>query len=65
MWPSLAASLLLSKKEIMELKENHQELSHQELAHQMLMIWVSREEATYSQLCNKLKVIPLLQYSKL
>ena len=61
-WPTLAVSLALSEGEIKGLK-GKVELSHQELALQMLRIWASREEATYGQLCHKLKTISLFQYS--
>ena len=61
-WPSLAVSLSLSEGEIEGLKEKVG-LSQRELALQMLRIWVSGEEATYGQLCRKLKTISLFQYS--
>ena len=61
-WPSLAASLSLSEGKIEGLK-GKVGLSQQELAFQMLKIWASREEATYGQLCCKLKTISLFQYS--
>ena len=60
-WPSLAVSLSLSEDEIAGLKEKV-EHSHQQLAFKMLMIWISREEATYGQLCQKLRTITLFQY---
>ena len=56
-------TLSLSEGEIVGLKEKVG-LSQQELALQMLRIWVSREEATYGQLCRKLKTISLFQHSK-
>ena len=61
-WPSLAVSLSLSEGEIEGLKEKVG-LSQQELALQMLRVWVSGEEATYGQLCRKLKTISLFQCS--
>ena len=61
-WPSLAVSLSLSEGEIEGLKEKVG-LSQQELALQMLRVWVSGEEATYGQLCLKLKTISLFQFS--
>ena len=61
-WPSLAVSLSLSEGEIEGLK-GKVKLSQQELALQMLLIWVSKEEATYGQLCRKLMTISLFQYS--
>ena len=57
-WPSLAVSLSLSEGEIEGLK-GKVGVSQQELALQMLRIWASREEATYGQLCHKLKTISL------
>ena len=61
-WPSLAVSLSLSEGEIEGLKEKVG-LSQQELALQMLRVWASGEEATYGQLCRKLKTISLFQCS--
>lgn len=62
-WPSLAVSLALREVEIVGLKEKVG-LSQQEHALQMLKIWISRDEATYSNLYQKLKTISLFQYSK-
>ena len=55
-WPSLASALSLTSSEVEEVKKKH---SH---ALQMLQKWVEREDATYGQLCHKLKSIPLFQY---
>lgn len=60
-WPSLAESLALSADEIEVLKENEVGLSHAELALRMLGVWMSKEEATYGQLCHKLKIIQNFQ----
>ncbi len=61
-WPSLAVSLSLGEGEI-EGSKGKVGLSQQELAFQMLKIWASREEATYGQLCYKLRTVSLFQYS--
>ena len=61
-WPSLAVSLSLSEKEMMELREMVG-LSEHELALQMLRTWVSKENATYSQLYHKLNAISLFQHT--
>ena len=59
-WPSLATTLSLSENEIEEVKrEGH---SQEEHALQMLKVWASREDATFDQLCTKLKTISLFQY---
>ena len=60
-WPSLAVSLSLSDSEIQEVKEG-EGLSQHEHALQMLKKWVSREDATYGQLCQSLKAISLFQH---
>ena len=60
-WPSLAVSLSLSDEEIAGLKEKVG-LSQQELAHQMMRVWASSEEASYGQLCLRLRTISLFQY---
>ena len=57
-WPSLAVSLSLSEGEIGGLK-GKVGLYQQELAYKMLRVWVSREGATYGQLCRQLKTITL------
>ncbi len=61
-WPSLAVSLLLSEEEIERLKGKGN-FSQQELALQMLKTWALKEEATYGQLCHKLRSISLFQDS--
>ena len=58
-WPSLATTLSLSESEIKEVKGEG--LSHQDHALQMLSKWTSREDATYGQLCQRLKTISLFQ----
>ena len=59
-WPSLASALSLTSSEVEEVKKKHSHLDHAAL--QMLQKWVEREDATYGQLCHKLKSIPLFQY---
>ena len=62
-WPSLASSLSLTSSEVEEVKKRKQ-CSHQEHALQVLKKWVEREDATYGQLCLKLKAIPLFQHCR-
>ena len=59
LWPSLAVSLRLSESEIEEVKQ----LPQQHQALRMLQMWVSREDATYGQLYQKLKTVSLFQYT--
>ena len=59
-WPSLAVSLALSEGDIEGLK-GKVGVSQQELALHMLKIWTLKENATYGQLCRKLKTISLFQ----
>ena len=58
-WPSLAASLSLSDEEIGEVRKEGG--SPQDCAFLMLEKWSSREDATYAQLCQMLKMISLFQ----
>ena len=58
-WRSLAVSLSLSEEGL----KGKVGLSQQELALRMLKTWASTKEATYGQLCQKLKTISLFQYS--
>ena len=58
-WPSLAASLSLSKMEIKEVKEEGEGLPDSDHALLMLKKWVSSEDATYSKLCQILKTVSL------
>ena len=62
-WPSLASALSLTSSEVEEVKKCKQ-CSHQEHALQVLKKWVEREDATYGQLCHKLKAIPLFQHCR-
>ena len=62
-WPSLATTLSLSESEIKEVKGEGS--SQQDHTLQMLKKWAScnaREDATYGQLCQRLKTISLFQY---
>ena len=59
-WPSLATTLSLSESEIKEVKGEWS--SQQDHALQMLKKWASREDATYGQICQRLKTISLFQY---
>ena len=61
-WPSLAVSLSLSEGEIAGLRKKVG-LSQQDLSLKMLTLWASMKEATYAQLCCKLKTISLFQYT--
>ena len=56
--PSLVSILSLTSIEMEEAKKN-KKLSRSELSLQMLKKWATREEATYGQLCQKLKTISL------
>ena len=56
--PSLVSILSLTSAEMKEAKKNRK-LSRSELSLQMLKKWATREEATYGQLCQKLKTISL------
>ena len=58
-WPSLAASLSLNDDELGEVRKEGG--SPQGCALWMLEKWSSREDATYAQLCQMLKMITLFQ----
>ena len=65
-WPSLASILSLTSAEIEEVNEEGEReevLSEEDRALLMLRKWASREEATYSQLCQRLKTISLFHYA--
>ena len=57
--PSLASILSLTSSEMEEVEQNRNQLSQLELSLHMLKKWAAREEATYGQLCHKLKTIAL------
>ena len=61
-WSSLAISLLLSEGEMARLQKEVG--SENDIALLMLKMWASQEQATYGQLCQKLKAIPLFQYAQ-
>ena len=61
-WPSLASSLSLSGDEIANVKEEG--LTQQDCALKMLKKWSAKEDATYGQLYQVLKTIPLFQHGK-
>ena len=56
--PSLVSILSLTSTKMEEAKKNQKPLQS-ELSLQMLKKWVTREEATYGLLCQKLKTISL------
>ena len=56
--PSLVSILSLTSNEMKEVKKN-QKVSQSELSLLVLKKWATREEATYGQLCQKLKTISL------
>ena len=59
-WPFLGATLSLSESEIEEVKREG--LSQQDHTLQMLKKWASREDATYGQLCQRLKTTSQLSF---
>ena len=61
-WPSLASSLSLSEEDVVDVKEEG--LTQQDCAHKMLKKWSAKEGATYGQLYQILKTIPLFQRGK-
>ena len=61
-WPSLTLSLSLSGDEIANVKEEG--LTQQDCALKMLKKWSEKEDATYDQLYQVLKTIPLFQHGK-
>ena len=63
-WPSLASSLCLSGDEIANVKEELEGLTQQDCALKMLKKWSAKENATYGQLYQLLKTIPLFQHGR-
>ena len=57
--PSLTSILSVTSYEMEEVEKNRKQLSQSELSLQMLKKWATREEATYGQLCHKLRTIAL------
>ena len=62
-WSSVAVTLSLSSDDIDGLN-GKVGLHQQELAFQMLKTWSLKEDATYGQLCCKLRAISIFQHSK-
>ena len=62
-WPSLASVLSLTNTEIERMKERDNQLSEEQLDLKILKEWSRREEATYGQLCYKLKTVALFQHT--
>ena len=58
-WPSLAASLVLSEEEIMEVRKG--DVSQRECAFKMLHKWVSTSDATYGKLRHTLMTFSMFQ----
>jgi hypothetical protein len=52
--PSLVSVLFLTSSEV---EEDKKQLSQSDLSLQMLRKWAAREEATYGQLCHRLKTV--------
>ena len=63
-WPSLASVLSLTSEEMEKVKRKGEELPQRDQALQMLRLWASRDDATYGQLCQRLKTISLFQYGQ-
>ena len=59
-WPSLASTLSLTSA-VEEVKEKGDTLSCHGRALVMLKKWASRDDASYGQLCQRLKTIVLFQ----
>jgi hypothetical protein len=57
--PSLTSVLSLTSSEMKEVEKNQKQLSQSELSLQILKKWSTREEATYGELCDKLRTILL------
>ena len=60
-WPSLASLLSLTARDIEEIKKEKKRSSQAIQALQMLKKWRLREEASYGQLCERLKTVPLFR----
>lgn len=59
-WLSLTSILSLTSM-IEEVKNKEDKLSHQDCALLILNKWASQDDATYGQLCQRLKTIALFQ----
>ena len=60
-WPSLASLLSLSPRDIEQIKREKEQVSQAKQALHMLRKWYSRENATYGQLLESLKTVPLFR----
>ena len=61
-WPSLASLLSFTAREIDDFKQETKRYSYQNQAFHLLRKWNSHEEATYSQLYDRLKIVPLFSH---
>ena len=60
-WPSLASLLSLSPSDIEQIKREKERVSQAKQALHMLRRWNSRENASYGQLLESLKTVPLFR----
>ena len=60
-WPSLASLLSLSPSDIGQIKMEKERVSQAKQALHMLRKWNSRENASYGQLLESLKTVPLFR----
>ena len=60
-WPSLASLLFLSPSDIGQIKMEKERVSQAKQALHMLRKWNSRENASYGQLLESLKTVPLFR----
>lgn len=58
-WPSLASLLCFTAREIDDFKQETRRYSCQNQALHLLKKWNSCEDATYGNLYNRLKIVPL------
>ena len=63
-WSSLASLLSLTSDEVEEVRRGEEGFTQKDHALLMLKKWTSKKEATYGQLYNKLKTIPLFNLCK-
>lgn len=60
-WPSLASLLSLSPGDIEQIKRDKERVPQAKQALHMLRKWNSRESASYGQLLESLKTVPLFR----
>ena len=60
-WPSLASLLSLSPSDIEQIKREKERVSQAKQALHMLRRWNLRENASYGQLLESLKTVPLFR----